>query len=80
MHPRIVTCNTVEDIECKSYPNLSQNTVKIKYSSVLFSLFIGVISLLFSLLFGKCGELNNIDLTIGRMVLIAGDFAINIFK
>ena len=55
---RAVTCNAGEDVEHRNYPNLFKNTIKIKCSSVFFSLFVSAIGWLSSLLFGRLSELD----------------------
>ena len=45
--------SVTEDVKCGSYPNLSKNTIKFKCSSILFSLFVSAVGLLFSLSFGR---------------------------
>ena len=53
MQSCIVTCNMTENVNRESYPNLSKNTIKIKYSLVFFILFISVVSWLALLLFER---------------------------
>ena len=54
---RAVTCSAAENIERVSYPNSSKNTIKIKHSSVLLSLFVSAVgwssSFLFERLIGR---------------------------
>ena len=54
----VVTCNAAEDIKRGSYLNLLKNTIKIKCSSVLFSLFFNAFGLLSSFLFGRLSGLD----------------------
>ena len=53
-----VTCNAAEDVKCRSYPNLSKNTIKFKCSSVFFSSFVSAISWPSSLLFKRLSGLD----------------------
>ena len=58
MQSHALTCSAAEDVECVRYPNSSKNTIKIKRSSVLFSLFVSAIGWLSSLLFRRSSRLN----------------------
>ena len=53
-----VTCSAAENVKSRKYPYLSKNTIKIKCSSVLFSLFVSVIGWLSSLLFERLRRLD----------------------
>ena len=55
---RVVTCSATEDVECVRYQNLSKNTIKIKRSSVFFSLFVSTIGWSSSLSFGRSSRLD----------------------
>ena len=50
---RAVTCSAAEDVERVSYPNSSKNTIKIKRSSVLLSLFVSAVGWSSSLSFER---------------------------
>ena len=58
MQSRAVSCIAAEDVECKSYPNLSKNTIKFKRGSVCFSSFASAVGWLSLLLFERLCELN----------------------
>ena len=50
--------SVAEDVKYVRYPNLSKNTIKIKRSSILLSLFVSTISSSFLLLFESSNRLN----------------------
>ena len=54
-----ITCSTAEDVECVRYLNLSKNTIKIKRSSVFFSLFVSVVGWSSLLSFGRFSRLDS---------------------
>ena len=58
MQSRAVTCIAAEDIECRSYPNLSKNTIRFKRSLDSFSLFVNAIGWSYVLLFGRSSRLD----------------------
>ena len=69
-----VMWNAVEDVKCRSYPNLSKNTIKIKYSSVLSFLLV----LLASQPYFYCLAVSlTVGLAISYAVLMASEVTID---